>query len=55
MNEIKKVMNLCSGCGKCPVIKITKREVRIGEKGNLCVLNKKEWEVFKKKILEGKC
>lgn len=53
MREVKKVIHLCHPGAGCPKVEITKKEVRIGEKGNLCVLKKKEWEVLKKKILEG--
>ena len=55
MKEVKKVINLCGPKYCCPVLKFSKKEVRIGEKGNLCVLKRKEWEVLKKRILEGKC
>ncbi len=54
MKEVKKVINLCDP-GHCSVVELGKKEVRIGEKDNLCILKKKEWEVLKKKILEGKC
>lgn len=54
MKEIKKVLNLC-GSSHCPRVELGRKEVKIGEKGNLCVLKKKEWEVLKKNILEGKC
>lgn len=55
MKEIKRVINLCSCCEECPVVEITEKEVKIGEKGNLCVLKKEEWEVLKKNILAEKC
>ena len=45
-----KVVNLC-GSGHCPVIKIDDNCVEIGEKDNLCVLTKSEWETLKQKIL----
>lgn len=53
--RVRKIINLCSSCSQCPVVEIREKEVRIGEKGNLCVLKKKEWEALKKKILEGEC
>ena len=46
-----KIVSLCSACQSCPVIKIDEERVEIGEKGNLCVLTKREWEVLKQKIL----
>jgi len=33
------------------VVKIDEEHVEIGEKDNLCVLTKSEWEVLKQKIL----
>ena len=47
-----KVVELC-GSGHCPVIKIDNERVEIGEKGNVCVLAKSEWETLKQKILNG--
>ncbi len=45
-----KIVNLC-GSGHCPVVKIADKHVEIGEKDNVCVLTKSEWEVLKQKIL----
>ncbi len=45
-----KIVNLC-GSGHCPVVKIDDEQVAIGEKDNVCVLTKSEWEVLKQKIL----
>jgi hypothetical protein len=47
-----KIVSLCSGKSCCPVVKIEEDKVEIGEKGNLCVLKKSEWETLKKKILD---
>ncbi len=47
-----KIVNLC-GSGHCPVVKIADEHVEIGEKGNVCVLTKSEWETLKQKILNG--
>ena len=48
-----KIVNLCeSGC--CPVVKIDDERVLIGEKDNVCVLSKSEWETLKQKVLDGK-
>lgn len=46
-----KVVSLCHSCQACPVVKIDKDHVEIGEKGNLCILTKAEWETLKQKIL----
>ncbi len=46
-----KVINLCGQSSCCPVVKIDDDRVEIGEKDNLCVLTKNEWEVLKQKIL----
>ena len=47
-----KVVNLCSS-GCCPVVKIAEEHVEIGEKDNVCVLSKTEWDTLKQKILNG--
>ncbi len=45
-----KVVSLCDkGC--CPEVKIADEHIEIGEKGNVCVLTKSEWETLKQKIL----
>ena len=47
-------MKLVSLCGKdscCPVVKIAEKCVEIGEKDNVCVLSKSEWETLKQKIV----
>ncbi len=51
--EVKymKIVELC-GSGHCPVVKIADEHVQIGEKDNVCVLTKSEWEVLKQKILD---
>ncbi len=46
-----KIVSLC-GSGHCPVVKIADEHVEIGEKDNVCVLTKSEWEVLKQKILD---
>jgi len=50
---MEKIVTLCQEGSCCPIIKINDEQVEIGETGNLCVLNKDEWEVLKKKILSG--
>jgi len=47
-----KIVNLCGEQSCCPVVKIDNDKIEIGEKGNLCVLKKSEWETLKKKILD---
>ncbi len=48
-----RIVNLCEkGC--CPRVEVGTDSVRIGEEGNLCVLQKKEWAVLRSKILGGK-
>lgn len=44
---------LCPGKGCCPAVEIGRRDVKIGEKGNLCTLNKREWATLKGKIAKG--
>ena len=46
-----KVVNLCHDGSCCPVVKIVDDNVEIGEKDNICVLTKSEWETLKQKIL----
>ena len=47
-----KIVSLCGGDSCCPIVKIDEENVEIGEKDNLCVLTKSEWEVLKQKILD---
>jgi|GEM_PF-370099 len=49
-----KIVNLCAEGSCCPVVKITDTQVEIGEKDNICVLTKKQWETLKEKILKKK-
>lgn len=51
--EVKKmkIVSLCHCCESCPVVKIDEEHVEIGEKDNICVLTKSEWETLKQKIL----
>ena len=46
-----KIVTLCGSGTCCPVVKIADEHVEIGEKDNVCVLTKSEWEVLKQKIL----
>jgi len=47
-----KVVTLCREGSCCPVVKIMKEQVEIGEKGNACVLTMAQWETLKDKILK---
>jgi hypothetical protein len=51
MNGVK--MSLCPACGACPEVEISNDEVRIGEAGNLAVLQKDEWNVLVDLIQSG--
>ncbi len=46
-----KVVSLCGQDSCCPVVKIADEHVEIGEKDNVCVLAKSEWEALREKIL----
>ncbi len=46
-----KIVSLCGQDSCCPVVKITEENVEIGEKDNVCVLTRSEWEVLREKIL----
>lgn len=47
-----KIVELC-GSGHCPVVKIADERIEIGEKDNVCVLTKDEWNTLKQKIVNG--
>ncbi len=44
---------LCPGKGCCPEVIIDEKQVTIGEKDNVCVLTKTEWEILRGKVLRG--
>jgi hypothetical protein len=46
-----KIVRLCREGSGCPVVKVKKAQVEIGEKGNACTLTKPQWETLKEKIL----
>ncbi len=46
-----KIVTLCREGSCCPVVKIADDHVEIGEKDNLCILTKGEWETLKRKIM----
>jgi len=46
-----KIVNLCKEGSCCPVVKIADEHVEIGERDNVCVLTKSEWETLKQKIV----
>jgi hypothetical protein len=45
-----KIVKLCREGSCCPEVKITDERIEIGEKDNICVLTKSEWEILKEKI-----
>ena len=47
-----KIVGLCHPDSGCPVVKMTDEHVEIGERDNVCVLTKGEWEVLKQEILK---
>lgn len=48
-----KIVSLCQPGTCCPVVKITDEYVEIGEKDNVCVLTREQWQTLKEKILAG--
>jgi len=46
--------SLCPSCGACPEVEIAGDQVRIGEAGNLVVLEKAEWNVLVELVRTGK-
>jgi len=54
MNHVK--MSLCPGCTACPEVEVVGEggEVRIGEAGNLAVLNKEAWNTLVDLIQSGR-
>lgn len=48
-----KIVKLCREGSCCPVVKVTDEYVEIGEKDNVCILKKTEWQTLKEKILGG--
>ena len=53
MDDVK--MSLCPACTNCPEVEIAREtgEVRIGEAGNLAVLNKDAWNTLVDLIQSG--
>jgi len=47
-----KVVRLCKEGSCCPVVKVMKTRVEVGEKGNTCILTKPQWETLREKILK---
>ena len=50
---MSRIVNLCKECERCPVVEVADTNVKIGEKGNLCVLTKEQFENLKEKIKSG--
>ena len=48
-----KKVTLCEGKGCCPEVVIEEKQVKIGEKDNICVLTRSEWEILRKKVISG--
>lgn len=48
-----KVVSLCGGDKCCPVVEMGSDCVKIGEKGNMCRLKKREWNSLREKIIKG--
>ena len=46
-----KIVKLCHAGSCCPAVKITDEHVEIGEKDNICILTKSEWDILKEKII----
>jgi hypothetical protein len=55
VNEMDNLrLTLCpAGCGACPDVEITGEAVRIGEAGNLAILQKDEWNLLVDLIHSG--
>ncbi len=47
-----KIVTLCREGSCCPVVKIADDHVEIGEKDNVCVLTRDQWEVLKERIIK---
>ena len=45
--------SLCPACSECPEVEARGDEVRIGEAGNLAVLQKEEWNTLVRLIRSG--
>lgn len=50
----RATFSLCPGCTSCPEVEIAGDQARIGEAGNLAVLNKDEWNVLIDLIQSGR-
>lgn len=49
-----KVVEFCSSCSKCPVVKIDEQSVEIGEGNNVVRLTLDQFADLKKAIIDGK-
>ncbi len=47
-----KIVTLCREGSCCPIVKVTDEHVEIGEKDNICILTREQWETLKDKILK---
>jgi len=48
-----KIVAICKEGSCCPVVEVDENEVRIGEEGNLCCLNKNQWNTLVEKVKSG--
>jgi len=48
-----KIVKLCKEGSCCPEVNITESQVKIGEKDNVCILTKGQWEILKEKVING--
>ena len=47
-----KVVKLCNSGSCCPAVRVTEKQVEIGEAENTCVLTLEQWEILREKILQ---
>jgi len=53
-DEMEKRVSLCPMCDHCPEVALVGDEIQIGEKGDLVVLKKDEWNVLVEAIKSGR-
>ncbi len=46
-------VSLCGEDKCCPAIEVGRDSIKIGERGNMCILKKREWNTLKEKIIKG--
>ena len=50
---VMKIVAICKEGSCCPVVEVDENDVRIGEEGNLCCLNRDQWNTLVEKIRSG--